>query len=71
MTCIAKVKNGTINLPAGVKLAEGTEVQIILPDPQAASSFAERYLAYIGAADDLPTDLAANLDHYVHGLSKK
>lgn len=36
-----------------------------------APSFADRYAAYIGAADDLPSDLAANLDHYVHGHTRK
>jgi len=34
-------------------------------------SFAERYTDYIGIASDLPADLAANLDHYIHGHEKK
>ena len=68
MTCTVKVANGTIPLPPGIELPDGAEVQLIVPDSAArAASFADRYAAYIGAADDLPSDLSANLDHYVHG----
>ena len=72
MTCIVKVTNGAIPLPPGVELPDGAEVQLIVPDPVAQpASFAERYAAYIGAADDLHADLAANLDHYVRGHGRK
>ena len=57
-------------LPPEVKLPDGLQVQLTVPDAAAASSFAERYAAYIGAADDLPSDLAENLDRYVHGQRK-
>ena len=70
MTCTVKVKNGTIRLPNGLKLPDGAEVQLTIPDSVAETSFADRYAAYIGAADDLPSDLAENLDHYVHGHRK-
>jgi len=54
------------------ELPDGSEVQVIVSDALAKpASFADRYAAYIGAADDLPADLAANLDHYVHGHSRK
>jgi len=46
-------------------------VRLSIPDPKEPPSFAERYSAYIGVAGDLPEDLAANLDHYVHGHPKK
>ena len=59
--------NGAIQLPPGVELPDGAEVRLTIPDSPAHPSFAERYAAFIGVADDLPTDLAANLDHYVHG----
>jgi hypothetical protein len=71
MTCTVKVINGTIPLPPGVELPDGAEVQLIVPDTASQPSFADRYAAYIGAADDLPVDLATNLDHYVHGHSRK
>jgi hypothetical protein len=71
MTCTVKVANGIIPLPPGVKLPDGAEVQVTIPDTATAPSFAERYAAYIGVANDLPADLAANLDHYLHGHAKK
>ncbi len=49
-------------------MPDGSEVQVIVPDAVGqTASFADRYAAYIGAADDLPADLATNLDHYDHG----
>ena len=71
MTCTVKVKDGAVQLPAGVELPDGAEVRLIIPDSAPPPSFAERYAAYIGVAEDLPPDLAANLDHYVHGHRKK
>jgi hypothetical protein len=67
MSFTGTVKDGVVVLPPGLKLADGVEVHLTVPD---AASFADRYAAYIGAADDLPADLAANLDHYVHGHRK-
>ena len=67
MSFTGTVKDGVVVLPAGLKLPDGLEVQLTVPD---STSFAERYAAYIGAADDLPSDLAENLDHYVHGHRK-
>jgi hypothetical protein len=67
MTCTVKVLNGIIRLPADLNLPDGAEVQLVVPDTAKKSSFADRYAAYIGQADDLPADLAANLDHYLHG----
>lgn len=71
MTCKVKVKNGSIPLPPGVQLPDGAEVQLTIPDSSRETSFAERYSDYIGVATDLPSDLASNLDHYVHGNRKK
>ena len=70
MSFTGKVKDGVVVLPPGLKLPDGLEVQLIVPDSASSPSFAERYAAYIGAADDLPSDLAENLDLYVHGHRK-
>jgi hypothetical protein len=71
MTCTVKVANGAILLPPGVNLPDGTEVRLTISESLAQPSFAQRYAAYIGVADDLPEDLAANLDHYIHGHTKE
>ena len=54
-----------------MELPDRAEGRLTTPDSLSQPSFAERYAAYIGVADDLPRDLAANLDHYVHGHRKK
>ena len=71
MKCTARVENGIIRLPPGVKLPDGAEVQLTIPDSGDKGSFADRYAGYIGLADDLPPDLAENIDHYVHGHPKR
>ena len=72
MICVGKVVNGAVLLPPELKLPEGAEVVVSIPEPGAAgATFAERYQEFIGMADDLPPDLAHNLDHYVHGHPKK
>jgi hypothetical protein len=70
MTCTVKIANGVVRLPSGLNLPDGAEVQLTVPDSAVTTAFADRYARYIGAADDLPADLAANLDHYVHGQRK-
>ena len=52
------------------QLPDGLRVELRVPDGEAANSFAERYAQYIEAADDLPSGLAENLDHYIHGHRK-
>ena len=72
MTCVGKVEKGTVVLPPEVKLPDGTEVVVNIPEPGSDGvTFAERYREFIGMADDLPTDFARNLDHYLHGHPKK
>jgi len=73
MTCIGKVANGVVVLPPGIELPEGTEMEVSLPGshPVGGTTFAERYQEFMGIADDLPTDLAENHDHYLDGHPKK
>jgi hypothetical protein len=69
--CTVKVKDGAFRLPPGVELPDGAEVRLTIPDSVAQPLFAERCAGYTGVAADLPPDLAANLDHHVHGHRKK
>lgn len=66
MSITAVVEKNTIKLPPETCLPDGTRVRIELIVP-VARKLAERYSGLIGMADDLPADLAQNLDHYVHG----
>ena len=75
MTVLAKVHNRTIQLPPEVDVAEGTEVQIVVPDADHAvtqpASFFDTIRDLIGSIKDGPEDLAAEHDHYAHGAPKR
>jgi hypothetical protein len=66
MSFTATVENDTFKLPPGVHLPDGTKVTV---EPQ--RTVADRLAAFIGIADDLPSDLARNHDHYLHGAPKR
>lgn len=76
MSFIATVEKGTIKLPPGVHLPDGTQVTIEPTQPYPAESakrktFAERYAKYIGCVNTGLGDLADNHDHYLHGTPKR
>jgi len=66
MSITATVEAGKITLPPDVNWPSGTVVRIEPVDEQPATLW-EAFKQFDGIADDLPADLAANLDHYVHG----
>jgi hypothetical protein len=66
------VINGTIVLDRGGKLPEGARVEVVVKGPQqAASPLGEMLLRHAGKAVDLPEDMAAQHDHYLHGTPKR
>jgi hypothetical protein len=65
-----KVEEGKIVLPPDVDWPDGTTVRVE-PVEQSQQSVWDVLKKYDGIADDLPEDLAANIDHYVHGRPKK
>ncbi len=69
MSITATVEKDMIKLPEGVHLPDGTRVHIEAEVPE-RRTLAERYAGFIGIAEDMPTDLARNLDHYIHGTPK-
>ncbi len=82
MTYKGKVQNGVIRVEDGVFLPEGVDVQIEVADtPRLASQNAVEPSIWDKLSDlarwaesqpsDLPSDLAANHDHYLHGLPKR
>jgi predicted DNA-binding antitoxin AbrB/MazE fold protein len=78
MTVLGHIKNGVIVPDEPIVLPEGATVRVeVLPPKEKNSesapqlSLAEKLLKYAGIADDLPTDLARNHDHYIHGTPKK
>jgi hypothetical protein len=72
MTCIGKVSKGKVVLPDGVNLPDGTTVRVDTVEAESSRAGSKaRFSEFIGMADDLPSDLAENLDHYLHGHPKK
>jgi hypothetical protein len=71
------VRGGVVILEPGAALADGTEVEV---SPRSTSSkpaegadvptLFERVKDFVGIADGLPSDMAENHDHYVHGRPK-
>ena len=69
MSITAVIEKGKIILPKNVPWKSGTVVRIEALDEQ-SPTLLDSLKKFDGMADDLPTDLAANLDHYVHGHSR-
>jgi len=72
MTCIGTVQDGKVLLPPEVKIPSGTRVKIeSLSAAEQAGSAPDTLDQFIGIFNDLPTDLARNHDHYLHGHLKR
>jgi hypothetical protein len=63
------VKAGTIVLDAEVQLPEGTEVIVEPVTSRSKPTLAEQLGDLIGSVPDLPPDMAAQHDHYLHGAA--
>jgi hypothetical protein len=72
MTIRGHVKNGQITLDDPVQLPEGAEVVVALIEkPQTnGEDLASLLLRHAAVGQDLPSDLAEQHDHYVHGKPK-
>jgi hypothetical protein len=70
MSITAVVREGMIKLPDGIPWKSGTVVRIEAVAEE-APTLLEALKEFDGMAGDLPADLAANLDHYVHGHAKR
>jgi len=66
MSITAKVEAGRIVLPPEVHWPSGTVVRIEPVEEQPPTLW-ETMKDFDGMAEDLPPDLASQLDHYVHG----
>jgi len=69
MTYKGKVKGGLVVLEPGNHLAEGADV--VVEPVEHLPSWAEVFKDVLGKATGLPTDLARNHDHYLHGAPKR
>lgn len=72
------IKDGVVTPHEAFPWPEGTEVAVDLPMPldgkttgDQSRTLYDRLKPLIGIAKGLPTDLAENHDHYIHGTPKK
>ena len=64
--------NGAVVLDGDEKLPEGTRVKVVPEElSQTPRSAKELLMQFAGCMTDLPSDLARNHDHYLHGTAKK
>ena len=69
-----KISGGVVVLEPGVDLPEGAEVRIEVvtsPLPSGQTTLGKRLMKYSGRAEGLPSDMADNHDHYLHGQPKR
>ncbi len=64
-----KVRNGVVVLDDGQALPEGTPVRVCTLEE--FPPLLELFPDLIGSVDGLPSDLARNHDHYLHGAPKR
>ena len=66
------VQNGVIVLDNLQHLPDGTRVEVVLHEESAKKpTLRERLIKLAGTVDDLPSDMARNHDHYIHGAPKQ
>ena len=70
MSITVTVENGTIKLPPGIHVTDGTTARITF-ESHSGKTLTERYAGLIGITDALPEDMAENHDHYLHGAPKR
>jgi hypothetical protein len=72
MTCVGTVADGKVVLPPGVVLPDGMQVEVTpVITARERAEFTEGLLRIAGKVSNLPADLAANHDHYLHGHPRK
>lgn len=68
------VHKGVIVVDAGNSLPEGTRVTIVVEAKDKRDegiTLKDRLLKLAGTIDDLPSDMARNHDHYIHGVPER
>jgi hypothetical protein len=71
MTLQGTVLNGAIVLDSSHQVPDGTRVQVIVPEDATKKPTLAGLLDVAGTVNDLPSDMALNHDHYLHGHPKK
>jgi hypothetical protein len=67
------VRNGVVVLDQASGLPEGAEVEVavVVPETGGGVTLGDRLMKFAGKLEGLPSDLARNHDHYLHGAPKR
>lgn len=73
MTYRGTVRQGVVVLEGGVKLDEGTTVEVhpVPAAPDSTPTIWDKLMKLAGSVPGLPTDAARNHDHYLYGTPKQ
>jgi hypothetical protein len=71
MTLHGTLNNGLIVLDEPAPWPEGTRVEVVVQVADKKLTLAEKLLRHAGTVSDLPSDMADQHDHYIHGTSKR
>lgn len=71
MTLSGHIKGGVVVLDEPADLPEGASVKIELITEVGEESLSKMLLRHAGRVKGLPTDLAENHDHYIHGTPRE
>ena len=71
MTLHGTLNNGIVVLDEPPPWPEGTRVEVIVQTGEKKPTLAEKLLSHAGTVPDLPSDMAEQHDHYIHGTPNR
>ncbi len=72
MELMGTVQNGVVVLENAPLLKEGTRVRIVVePTEEEGKSLRDFLRKHAGTAQGLPSDMAEQHDHYIHGTPRR
>jgi hypothetical protein len=71
MTFHGHVQNGVVVFDDAQLPPEGARVEVSVLSQQENGSLRDLLLEFAGSIDGLPSDMAAQHDHYIHGRPKR
>lgn len=71
MEVTGRVKNGVVVLDESEAIPEGALVRVEPLEAKRPRRLSEIFSDVIGTAPELPDDMAAQHDHYLHGAPKR
>jgi len=71
MSFTGVISNGQVVAEGKITLPDGTKVRIEPVSAGPEETLADAFREFVGVCEGLPSDLARNHDHYLHGAPRK